>query len=170
MSHLVGLEWVFRPINFAKISIYPLIHRLVGLLMRIFIRPGTDCCQNRLLPELETGRFLTHCCLSHKQDDGFLVGYGRYMWEYRICHTRYSGLNDPSLKSTQTSDANSLLKILIVEDRNIKIAIFATAESYCRQVSMRKLVLSKQIMPCEAVKYCCLNKLNPCKSCWFIGI
>ena len=110
MSHLVGLEWVFRPINFAKISIYPLIHRLVGLPMRIFIRPGTDCCQNRLLPELETGRFLTHCCLSHKQDDGFLVGYGRYMWGYCICHTRYSGLNGPSLKSTQTSDANSLLK------------------------------------------------------------
>lgn len=65
-------------INFAKISIYLKIHRQASLPVRIFIRPGTnyfkiDCGDLRL------ARFLTHCCLSHKQDDQFLARHGQYV-------------------------------------------------------------------------------------------
>ena len=40
-------EKVFRPLSFANISIYLLTHRQACLPMGIFIRPGTDSCQDR---------------------------------------------------------------------------------------------------------------------------
>jgi hypothetical protein len=67
-------------------------------------------------------------------------------------------------------EVSPLLKNFNSEDTNIKIATFATAESYNRQVSMKKPFLSKQATPFEAVKHCCPNKLNPCKSYRFTGI
>lgn len=65
-------------INFAKISIYLEIHRQASLPMRIFIRRKQitvkiDC------RSLRQARFLTNCCLSHKQDDRFLAGHGQYV-------------------------------------------------------------------------------------------
>ena len=88
------------------------------------------------------------------------------MWRMEVQYLphKVSCLNGPSRNSTQTSDASSILKNFNSDDRNIKIAIFATAKSYNKQVSMKKPVLSKQATPFEAVKRCCKNKLNPCKS------
>lgn len=46
--------------------------------MRILIRPGTLSYQDRF-QNLRQVRFLTLCCLSHKQNERFLVGHGQYV-------------------------------------------------------------------------------------------
>lgn len=86
------------------------------------------------------------------------------MWGWKLPYLphKVSWLKWP-IPQFHTNKSSSLLKNFNSEDKNIKITIFTTAESYNRQVSMKKPVLSKQITPFEAVKRYYPDKLNPRK-------
>ena len=75
MFQKVCPEKVFRPLSFANILIYLLTHRQACLPMAfLFVREQIPVkIDSRDLPQVG---LLVHGCLTHKQDDRFLVGHG----------------------------------------------------------------------------------------------